>query len=912
MNDFQFNYDDLVPINYKVTQSLINDLEQILQNTKNILIDWKKRESSLKKIGQICLGDQGNSEIFLRIFNSQISTNLGIQLADLRSSLMKEACRITSLCARELGILMEQSALYLLSKYVLFKIAGSANRVISDSSSKCILNLVKYVTSIKVINNICEQKTMKSNFVRNICAQCILYIVSCYKKILISKTSLILQETMKTLISDPNGEVRATTRRAFITYWKRFEFEGDELFENLEKNVQKQVNEDKKKYWDNIVINEENGVDNIIKCSKSKSTMSFGCTNKSKSHEIKCNLGSSLNSNNSGSIKNIKSEEIENMSKIDMNSGQLSYETEFSENAQNEQSLKSKGLKSFQGKDSIKKNNHENIKISKSNNQELVKKVNNQLNISEYSCSNLMNSNNSESDIHTKENKIEVQPFRMSKKNKSKPKNINNENHSKKIIINNYIQNNYINNNKINNNLQFQVDKNSVEYKLIDKINQLTIYNEPKEKLKIFQYLFNIFSNILSDVKNISDITLRQFVDIHIEYLIFEDKFLTEQIIKNLMRMIFYLTQIFKSDDIQLIVKILMIKINLKDKTISKLSYELLDIIRKKRKVEDIYNGIFNLLEENNVGQNDVCYEFLTFLVIYSGNILEDNTYFNKIFELICNCDVSSTKIGNLIEALYKNNPNNFISLLKSEKIDIQKKIMHYLDKNKTNQTSNDQNSNNQEKNEKEIELIKNFIENGNYKSFIEFIENNSKCLPVFFMFLSNEKFSNTKYNKNIINFIYSLVSNPNKLADEISKNMNILLEQLIKFFIINIKNSLIVDMIKEILFILPMNTSYEVYFKNIAKYLNSKTNQIVLQNILMNINNNIMNDKAKDVENYFPYFVKEMFNLINHQSTEIKKCAIFCCTQLYSILGNKFNSYLDTLPQNHKNLIILLSKGNQ
>ena len=246
MNDFQFNYDDLVPINYKVTQSLINDLEQILQNTKNLLIDWKKRESSLKKIGQICLGDQGNSEIFLRIFNSQISTNLGIQLADLRSSLMKEACRITSLCARELGILMEQSALYLLSKYVLFKIAGSANRVISDSSSKCILNLVKYVTSIKVINNICEQKTMKSNFVRNICAQCILYIVSCYKKILISKTSLILQETMKTLISDPNGEVRATTRRAFITYWKRFEFEGDELFENLEKNVQKQVNEDKK------------------------------------------------------------------------------------------------------------------------------------------------------------------------------------------------------------------------------------------------------------------------------------------------------------------------------------------------------------------------------------------------------------------------------------------------------------------------------------------------------------------------------------------------------------------------------------------------------------------------------------------------------------------------------------------
>ena len=83
---------------------------------------------------------------------------------------MKEACRITSLCARELGILIEQGAINLLSQYVLFKIAGSANRVISDSSSKCILNLVKYINSIKVIINICEQKSMKSNFVRNICS----------------------------------------------------------------------------------------------------------------------------------------------------------------------------------------------------------------------------------------------------------------------------------------------------------------------------------------------------------------------------------------------------------------------------------------------------------------------------------------------------------------------------------------------------------------------------------------------------------------------------------------------------------------------------------------------------------------------------------------------------------------------
>ena len=239
MNNFEFEYDDLTPINYKGKKDIIEDLDEILKNTINVTIDWKIRENALKKLGKICIGDQGDSEAFIKFFNNQMATNLGIQMSDLRSSLMKEACRITSFCSKTLGILVEQAALYFLSNNVLFKIAGSSNRVISDSSSKCILNLVKYVTSTKIIFNVCEQKSMKSNYVRNVCAQCILYIMTCYKKNLIVKTQDILLETIKTLLSDANGVVRSTTRRAFITYKKRFEDEAEEFFEVLEKNVQK-------------------------------------------------------------------------------------------------------------------------------------------------------------------------------------------------------------------------------------------------------------------------------------------------------------------------------------------------------------------------------------------------------------------------------------------------------------------------------------------------------------------------------------------------------------------------------------------------------------------------------------------------------------------------------------------------
>ena len=116
MNNFQFDYEDINPLNYKGKSGLNDDLDEILNNTINTTIDWKIRENALKKLGQICLGDQGNSETFIKIFNGQLCNNLGIQMADLRSSVMKEACRITSLCAKELGILIEQGVIYLLTQ----------------------------------------------------------------------------------------------------------------------------------------------------------------------------------------------------------------------------------------------------------------------------------------------------------------------------------------------------------------------------------------------------------------------------------------------------------------------------------------------------------------------------------------------------------------------------------------------------------------------------------------------------------------------------------------------------------------------------------------------------------------------------------------------------------------------------
>ena len=977
MNNFEFEYDDLTPINYTGKKNISEDLDEILKNTINVTIDWKIRENALKKLGKICIGEQGDSDVFIKYFNNQLAINLGIQMADLRSSLMKEACRITSLCAKTLGILIEQAALYFLSNNILFKIAGSSNRVISDSSSKCILNLVKYVNSTKIIINVCDQKSMKSNYVRNVCAQCILYIMTCYKKNLISKTQQILLDAIKSLLSDANGIVRSTTRRAFITYRKRFEEEGDEFFECLEKKVQKQINEDEKKYGDDIIADSEFGGEmNFENNKNNKSEIILGNNPKSKSNEIKYNLKSSINldksKNKNSSTFNKKldiyeNENLEN-NEDDTNpslfSKHFSDTTEYTDNMQNSQSdvygmnnniniggyklSKSKNIKSFKGKipnnfNIYSNNNNENSNNTKLSNKELLKKLNEKYNKNinnkksnsiDFNAEN-ENSNDYDEIKNTESQKYEkyIKSYNPTKKNPKEKKSYNNIMHR--------LDNGDFDEIKNNNYISEAQDKESMEYKLTEKIKQLYIYNNVREKLYIFQQIFNSFNDILQNIKNISALTLRQFVDIHIEYIVFDDKALTEQIIKNLMRMVYYMKQIFTSNDIKLIVKILMVKISLGEKTISKLAYGLLDLIRKEWKVEDIYLGIFNLLEEKKINCYDVCYEYLNLLVIYCGDVLKDINYCRKIIELICDSGVNSSNIGKLIEALYKNNRDNFIETIKELSQDNQKKILMFLDnKNNTSNNNNNINNSQREQNQPNINNNKNtnsnishtnsgkikkyihknssdssnipipdeikiYVSNENIKGFIDFLENNKSYIPNCLMLLSDEKISNNfKFIKNLLNFIFTIIALQTNLNKEIIQTMEILISNLIKCYLQYIDNPKIVDIIKEILNILPQRTNSDKYYKIISKYLNLKANENLLETILICLQNNISNEKEQNLESKLPIFIQSVFNMLNHDNNEIRKYAIYCCLETYKIIGNKFDIYLDLLPKNQQNLI--------
>ena len=937
-----FNYIDIKPQNYNFKQNLVSDLEEISKTLENIIIDWKERESSIQFIGRIAKGNLGKSDYFIKYFNTKLSTLLEIQLCDLRSSVMKEACRITSLCAKELKLLIEQGITNLLSQNCLFKIAGSANKVISDSASKCILNILSYVHSIKVISNICEIKTMKANNVRILCAQSLVNIMSFYDTNIIIKAKDILEEAINTLLVDANAEVRATTRKSFILYKSRFDTDAQKIFEKLGKNVQKQILEDEKNFDKLMIKSDFDGSENLVKKvnklldenlskinqndlipkprtpevrlfkkhsfqdltrkdknkivisnkkmrksvtkdrknylldtekdkkeetvkyinmddddiaeddieedkkgpedsievnmvfnystkNKNKNKMSFNKRNKNKNNDkstfsnninvieaknfdnketikikkdrvkteindlaktqdinpfLKLNQeGDNLideliiNSDNKNENNLLKSENISNNNgirisnassnlnpekvskhysnkKIKSSITRITEKMKSNQNSKNNKEInipldndkKSKILKKFNSKfDSlnafnnkiIKKPNKKQEKIvekktnkkindknnnSKNNNKLVIKNsktvdyndkktyidINDEKNENKLKEKNDIveiiladNDNDLEEEIDAVINLDKIRGKNKNSNNKAIELNKNNKNNEDKkynYSFNKPSKNNNINKDKkIKNNQelydeinQMSSDKKNeelilnnedLEQKLnfiIDKLDNLINQNE---KLILFQYLFNYFNSIFTEIKNFSNDTIRRYIDIHIDNLKENDTNLLEQVIKNLMRMIFYLKDIFSSYDIELILRILLFSINnINMKTLKKLSYDLLEIIKKKYDNEELFQSVYSLLGECKTSY-DECYDFMYMLIPSCDKILKNSNYFKQVFRLICLTDINSKKVGKIIDILYRKYRNNFNQAFDEETSENKKQILMFMEK---------------------------------------------------------------------------------------------------------------------------------------------------------------------------------------------------------------------------------------
>ena len=977
-----FDYSDIIPLNYKSKTALISEFDEIYKNTENTKIDWRRRELALKKIARICIGNQGKSETFLQFFNGQIYPNLDIQLADLRSSLMKEACRIVSFCAKELGLLIETSMAHMMTQHVLFKIAGNSNKVISENSSKCVINIVKYVHSIKIITNICEQKILKANNVRVLVAQCIYIIICEYKFNLIQKTINIILETIKTLLSDANSDVRATTRKAFIAYKKRFPKEADSFFDELDKNVQKQINEDEKIYMNIIEIKVD---DSLVKNNNLFNSNSININSVKKAYSNQ--ISSLHNINKKGSNTNIiNNESITHKSSLNItpvknkkpkvlytsNIKQKFQEVKFNQkNYENENIIKNKNNINAKNKTAKKEPKNE-IKINDSNDDTNIN--NNENNNGEFVFTNLnlLRRAKLENSLKNKSQKKQKNKPIINKNSDQSPIKINkmiSDASPPKIIkhkeVNNKLKNSLkernLNDLKISNKEVAYESKTQTEEKILILIKKLDETKNDNDKLLVFQYLYNDFKQILKEINYFSEVSVRKFIDKHIEYLHSEEKNIVSQVIKNLMRMIYYMKNFFNKYDIETIIKLMLIELkklktsknnqienddeiviqnldeekNIEDNALYKLIFQIYEIILRKYEHEELIKMLFSLIKQNNEtdklnDNNELDYEtyfdWLTNLLSTDPSFFEGLTNFKKYFKiLLSSLDLnSSPKIIEFFDFLYKTFNENFISAFKDETEDNKKKLLSLLEqkqssyyqellnlnklkatrKNSETKLNNTNNSTEEDYEELPQEIFK-FIESNDITGFKSYLEQNKNLIPSFLLLLSDNGYTEIKYIENLINFTYALISSSDDIfIPDLDKCIELFINQVIHILLTNLKNENIVKTSNDILIMTPMKLNSEKFFKTIAQYLTSKNDEILLKTLLHSIKNFILDNKTKNLEKVLPYFSENLLGLINHTSKEIKEEAVYCCVEIIMVVGYKFDKYLELLPKSQQNLI--------
>ena len=915
----KFDYRDIESINYENDIDFNAELEELDAKTKSLRIDWKIRESALKKIAGICIGNRMKNENFLKYFNNKYYKNIYIQFKEKRSIIIREASRIISFCVKTLGFYIEKAIINIFSNPNIFLIIEkNENKVSVEYASLCVLNIVRYLKSEKIIDIICSKRNSKSDSIRILCAKSISIIMKEYQVFLISNKINFFFDIFNKFLIDVCGEVKSNSRMAFFYFREKCPNEVGIFFNSLDKVIQKEILDEEKmsknslfyktqkknstnnnKNIDANYYNDINNENNLIY------SVSYNKNNKT------INANKNINNKSIGndllypiSYKNNINKTINNNRNINNNNN----------NDMNNNLIRNMLLRSTRLSSSVSKVNVSAKKLSANKLQlEKLNKKLVQLNIIAGNDDEKKNPDNF-SDKFLKE----LQKLNLVKKDEVLTKN-------EKRIDNSVLNSKYL----------------LIEEKLLMYLHKLDNCTTSKNKLVIFEYIYNEFEQFLRGVDKISKLTLRKFVDEHVKNLIDIDQNLVEQIIKNLMRMTYYMDKIFHNYDIESMVKILITHITSGNKQIALVSKELLKIIKEKFDNEEIFKALYDIIKEGDNEISDIGYQYLYHIIPNCHLFFKDYDNFKKLFKLICMSDkINFKSIGNIIKYIHKYFKESFNIAFQEENKDNQKNIIAIMDKSKCpfiRQFKEKYNEIRLQELHEEIKItenvqnetvkigdveygdplpdlddlpfeISNSLKIGDINLFIEYIEKNNEYIPDYLLLLSNKKYNGSIYTKNLVNFTYALLSNKKCLA-KLNSCVELTTHQVIHLFLTNTQDKNSINCLKDILNILPFRLNSKKFLTSIANYLNNDTDIVLLQSLLISLKNFITNIEHKNLEEYLPLFIDQLLSLFNHYLEEIRRHAVICCAEIYTIIGYRFDSYISKLPKNQQNWIQIFVK---
>lgn len=703
--DEEENYSDIQPAKFYNEKDFNKELDEVMLITKDNTADWKKRESALKKLGGIFLSSYGSTTTFIKLFNQKIYLNLSVQMLDLRSSLMKEACRITALASKTYGIKIETAAERLISSLVLYKLVNSANKLISDTGSICITQIIKNVDSVKIISRIHEQMKNKSNTVRVRACQHLLIVLNHYNNSTLNKSARLIEDFISSTTHDANMDVRMNARKVYYRYMELFPNMADKLFSTFEHHVQKTISEE---YGNNEGYNGGNplnGGNNLNSSNHSRmnsrkisENIDDLCGNSS--YRTNTNNKNTAINNSNGKNKLGKPSDIQSLTNYNsynlnefknlaasvkygntLNKMRMSDAHEFN----NERVSLTNPMKTNMLNTTIA--DHMEIKpFSKTEKKDVLTKLNSmKLGTSSSLSGTVTNTYATNTNI----------PIQIKKKisiNKIRSMTDNLFDHQDFIKSSTQISTVHKKRNSINPQSISQYLQEKPKYKNVEELIKIKINsilnaqkaNDLRLKFCAFEEISSYFNEIYSNYEYISKPILKNLMSLHISNLADDSNKLIVQIMKNLTKFIFYMDDIFTEEDIHNITKIIIFNISSDIEDISQNATALFEIIRKKLDSNIVIKPLIEIIQKDTTEFVilEICFEFVNPIIDLAVMTLSDQNYLTnfvinmaKILQRLEEHSDSNKNVRDLMykvldcnELIFKKYPKQFLKCFKSDK----------------------------------------------------------------------------------------------------------------------------------------------------------------------------------------------------------------------------------------------------
>eukprot|EP00250_Pteridium_aquilinum_P029698 c39971_g1_i1 orf=592-5070(-) len=205
--------------------------------------DWSVRMAAMQRIEGLVCGGAAEYACFPALLK-QLTNPLSLQLADRRSSIVKQACHLLNLLSKELLADFEQCAEAFIP--VLFKLVVITVLVIAESADTCIKTMLRNCRVARVLPRIMDSaKNDRNSALRARCCDYALLVLEQWSDSPeIQKLVEMYEDLIRCCVTDAMSEVRVTARTCYRVFSKCWPDRSRRLFASFDPAVQRLINEE--------------------------------------------------------------------------------------------------------------------------------------------------------------------------------------------------------------------------------------------------------------------------------------------------------------------------------------------------------------------------------------------------------------------------------------------------------------------------------------------------------------------------------------------------------------------------------------------------------------------------------------------------------------------------------------------